>query len=339
MTDSKDTATDATFEATWLNFYQVIRNLEQEAKVRIGSDEKVENEPVRIYADAESSFPVAELVKFKQADKPELEVSFFGLFGASGCLPRHYSQLIVDRIRQRDFALRDFLNIFNHRFISLFYRAWEKHHYPVAFETSQYIGDTDRIRQAFQSFVGILVDGHHDKLSVDDSVFLHYGGHFSSIVPRAAELTSMLRSIFQLDVHVQQLVGQWLMLSAGEQSRLNSSATNGGWNSLGKDSVAGSRIWDLQNRFRVQLGPLPYSEFLDFLPDTKKIKLRQLVDITRRYVGPQFDFDVQVLLRFEDIPPLQLGAPSARLGWSTWLGQSEEQSIAEDAIFQLPDQL
>lgn len=339
MSDFKETATDETLEATWLSFYQVIRSLEQESKIRIGSDEKVEREPVRILADAESTFPVAELAKIRHSDKPELEVSFFGLFGASGCLPRHYSQLIVDRIRQRDYALRDFLNIFNHRFLSLFYRVWEKHHYPIAFETSNYVGDTDRIRQAFQSFVGILVDGHHDKLSVNDSIFLHYSGHFASIVPRAVDLKAMLQHIFQLEVKVEELVGQWLMLAQGEQSSLASATTSSTWNRLGKDTVAGGRIWDLQNRFRVQLGPVSYGEFLDFLPDPQKKKLRYLVDITRRYVGPQFDFDVQVLLRFEDVPPLQLGAPSARLGWSTWLGPSQDHSIAADAIFQLPDQV
>ena len=339
MSVSKETAEDETMEATWLNFYQVIRSLEQESKVRIGSDEKVEKEPVRIFADAESTFPIAEFAKIRHTDKAELEVSFFGLFGASGCLPRHYSQLIVDRIRQRDYALRDFLNIFNHRFISLFYRVWEKHHYPIAFETSHCIGDTDRIRQAFQSFIGNLLDGHHDQASVDDSVFLHFGGHFSSVIPRGVELKGILENIFQVRTRVQELVGQWLMLAPSEQSRLTPSAKMGGWNQLGKDTVAGSRIWDLQNRFRITLGPVSYQEFLDFLPDPKLKKLRQLADVTRRYVGPQFDFDVQVLLRSEDIPPLQLGGPSARLGWSTWLGQDPEKRIVEDAIFQLPDRV
>jgi type VI secretion system protein ImpH len=108
---------------------------------------------------------------------------------------------------------------------------------------------------------------------------------------------------------------------------------------LGKDTVAGSRIWDVQNRFRFQLGPIAYEDFLEFLPDPKEKKLRQLIDITRRYVGPQFDFDVQVLVRFEDIPPLQLGSATARLGWSTWLGTSSDRPVADDAIFQLPDQM
>lgn len=339
MTDSKETATDDMFEATWLSFYQVIRNLEQESKVRIGSDEKIEKEPVRILVDAEATFPVAELAKIRHVDKPELEVSFFGLFGASGCLPRHYSQLIVDRIRQRDYALRDFLNIFNHRFLSLFYRVWEKHHYAIAFETAKQIGDTDRVRQTLQSLVGVLGEGHQDKLSVDDSVFLHYSGHYASVIPRAADLKGMLGQIFQFDVKIQELVGQWLMLATSEQSRLKAPGAIGGWNSLGKDTVAGSRIWDLQNRFRVQIGPVSFDGFLELLPDPDKTKLRQVIDVTRRYVGPQFDFDVQVLLRFEDIPPLRLGDPSARLGWSTWLGQNQDQKIAEDAIFQLPDQM
>lgn len=325
-------------EVTWLSFYQVIRNIEQDSKTRIGTDIKVETEPIRLVADAESTFPVAELAKMRQGTgKTELEISFFGLFGASGCLPRHYSQLITDRVRQKDFALRDFLNIFNHRLISLFYRAWEKHHYPIAFETAKQIGDTDRVRQAFQSFVGMLVDGHQQQLSVDDSVLLHYGGHFGSSIARSADLEAMLSDIFELTVRVQELVGQWLMLAPAEQSSLKPPALGGSWNQLGKDTVAGSKVWDVQNRFRLCLGPLDLPSFLEFLPNGKR--LRQLVDVTRRYVGPQFDFDCQILLKHSDIPPLQLGSPSACLGWSTWLGKNPSGDDAADAIFQLTDQV
>jgi type VI secretion system protein ImpH len=68
-------------------------------------------------------------------------------------------------------------------------------------------------------------------------------------------------------------------------------------------------------------------------------RLRQVVDFTRRYVGPQYDFDVQVVLKKNEVPPLKLGGETGYLGWSTWLGVRQDSVDAEDAIFQLSDSM
>ena len=66
-----------------------------------------------------------------------MTVTFMGLAGTGGVLPGHYTQLLIDRVREKDFGLRDFLDLFNHRLIAQFYRAWEKCHFFVGYESSQ----------------------------------------------------------------------------------------------------------------------------------------------------------------------------------------------------------
>ena len=57
----------------------------------------------------------------------------FGLSGPQGVLPLAYSLYVADRVRAGDHALKEFLGIFDHRMLSLFYRAWEKTHVSVSY--------------------------------------------------------------------------------------------------------------------------------------------------------------------------------------------------------------
>ena len=90
------------------------------------------------------AFPAAEIQRLElpedDAGQPRMDVNFLGLTGPQGVLPIYYTQLIAERARLRDTAIRDFLDIFNHRMISLFYRAWEKYRFPIGYERTQLAG-------------------------------------------------------------------------------------------------------------------------------------------------------------------------------------------------------
>jgi type VI secretion system protein ImpH len=261
-----------------------------------------------------------------------MTVAFMGLTGLLGVLPRHYTELLLERMRRKDEGLRDFLDLFNHRLISLFYRAWEKYRFPIAYEraVSKAEGEDRFTRQLFD-LIGLGTKGLRGRLEVEDEPLLFYAGLLAQHPRSASALEGLLRDYFEVPVTATQFVGQWLPLSQANRSRLGWGEAN---NALGESAVAGKRVWDQQAKFRLQLGPLSFTEFCQFLPSGDGF--RTLVAITRFSAGEEFDFDVQLNLRAAEVPWCRLGGNgehAVRLGWSTWLKSQEFTADADDAMF------
>ena len=142
-----------------------------------------------------------------------------------------------------------------------------------------------------------------------------------------------------MPIRVEQAQGQWLTLEDEDRSLMPGGARPEGWNAqLGMDLVVGERVWDVQSKFRIRLGPVGYAEFRRFFPGSDG--LRRLGELTRSYVGTEFDFDVQTLLRPDAVPWCQLqseGEDPARLGWNTWVRCNPLERPVEDAIFEVAE--
>jgi type VI secretion system protein ImpH len=344
-------------------FFQAVRLLARLAPGRtpVGQGGPPAREVVRFRALASLDFPASAVHALLPASAerplPELTVTFLGLHGPSGVLPRHYTERILrlerDRKGEERRAFRDWLDLFNHRLISLFYRAWEKYRFWLPYERGEYgRADPDPFTRALLSLVGLGTPGLRDRLrvvaveagagrerplaAVDDRYLLHFSGLLASRHRTAAGLAALLGDYFQVPVRVQQFVGQWLEVEPANQTRLGLPDGNC---ELGVNFLAGERVWDVQSKLRVRLGPLGYARFADFLPDRspqpdyKSFFL--LVHLVRLYAGPELDFDVQPLLRADAVPEWQLGdePPGPRLGWNTWLVSQQPAADAGDALF------
>src|SRR5207249_1457282 len=133
--------------------------------------------------------------------------------------------------------------------------------------------------------------------------------------------------------------GQWLHLDPDSQTCLG---REGGAGGLGASAVAGERVWDLRNKIRLRVGPLSYGQFLGLLPDRTPAPGRKafflLTHLVRLYVGPELDFDVQLILGADDVPESYLGdaeeSDGARLGWNTWVRSLATSDDADDAVFE-----
>jgi type VI secretion system protein ImpH len=334
------------------DFFQAVRLLERLARGSgasahqpVGLDHPPQQEVVRFRAHNALSFPASPIHELRsQADAPtappEMVVSFMGLTGATGVLPFHYTRLLIQRQRLKDHTLRDFFDLFNHRTISLFYRAWEKHRIPVLYERSQVEDTEDVATRCLFSLVGRGTAGQRGRHLFDDSIFLFFAGHFAHYPRNASALGSILRGYFRCEIAVEQMHGQWLYLDQENRSQLPTALRGSGrYAELGVDARLGDRVWDLQSKFRLRVGPLAFSLYRRLLPDGDM--LRPLAQLTRAYVGSDLDFDVQLVLQRDDIPHCQLpGAPAAdcpRLGWNTWLFSQPSPRDVDDAVFFLGD--
>ena len=336
------------------DFFQAVRLLEavQAGRRPVGYVGPAAAEVVRFRALQALSFPAStiyDLARSTNGAAPIMTVAFLGLTGPSGVLPRHYTELLLRLERDlkgpEKHALRDWLDLFNHRLIALFYRAWTKYRFWLAYERGEADrAEPDGFTACLYSLVGLGTPGLRGRLRVEgrehvlarveDLALLHYAGLLAQRRRNAGGLEALLADYFALPVRVQQFQGQWLALEPTSQSRLGLGNCE-----LGTNVVAGERVWDVQGKVRLRLGPLTYAQFLDFLPDRTPLPEHKafflLVHLVRLYVGAELDFDVQLVLAAEDVPECRLDQEGVgpRLGWNTWLISRQPARPVEDAIF------
>jgi type VI secretion system protein ImpH len=343
-------------ESSRFEFFQAVRLLEWSqsgecAHLAVGYDLEPCGEPVRFRAHASHAFPSSAITTLrrrvdgndtrKTARPPEMTVSFMGLTGPQGVLPDHYTRLVIDRMHDHDHAMRDFFDLFNHRIISLFHRAWAKYRLFIEYERTAQVtrpSKPDPITQAFYCLIGLGTPHLRGRLEIDDETFLYFGGHKAMSRPIALSLQLVLCEYFQTAIELQQFHGQWLAVRQYEQSRFPGGDATPPMNVLGNSVMLGRRIWDVQSKFRVRVGPLDYTQFRSFLPTGQSfIMLCQLV---RLYVGPEYDFDVQLILFASEVPRCQLGGDGPDgplLGWNTWLFSRSMSQDADHAVLSEDD--
>jgi type VI secretion system protein ImpH len=353
-------------EGYFFGFFQAVRLLEKllPGRVPVGLLGPPAAEVVRFRAHQSLSFPPSQLYEVRQGGAdgrpPVMTVAFFGLSGPSGVLPRHYTELIMRLQREAKgperTALRDWLDLFNHRLLALFYRAWEKYRFYIPYERGEYQREEpDTFTRALLSLVGVGmpplrnrlrvshwdVDNRRERVlaRVDDLSLIYYSGLLMQRPRGASALRGLLQDYFGLPVEVKQFHGVWLRLDADNQSRLGGGL--GCNNQLGSNVIAGERVWDVTGKIRLRVGPLTYAQFREFAPDHTPTAARKafflLVHLTRLFVGPTLTFDVQLALRAADVPECRLEndeETGPRLGWDTWLTSRAPTADAEDAVFE-----
>jgi type VI secretion system protein ImpH len=305
------------------DFYQTLRRLEclYDGKPRWGEAFRPVNEPVRLGQDPDLSFAPAPLASFETHDgqMPRLQVRLFGLFGPNGPLPLHLTEYARGRLKHAgDPTLCRFLDIFHHRFLALFYRAWAQAQPHVNRDRPK----SDRFTVYVGAFIGMASMASRDRDALPDLAKFFHVGALIRQVRNSEGLQHILEHFFRVPVQIEEFVGHWLSLSAGERTSLSSDRA-----ALGSGAVLGSRVWDRQNKFRIRLGPLTLDQYESFLPGGAP--LRKLVDWVRMYLCFELDWDVRLLLKQNEVPSLTLGG-GQRLGWTTWLGRRRSDIHADD---------
>jgi type VI secretion system protein ImpH len=369
------------------DFFQAVQILERAdtARVAIGWQGPPDREAVRLRSLPSLNFPPSSIYSLEKPSAlpgrpmapPAMTVAFGGMFGPDGSLPTHYTQSII-RLLERGrgdekTSLRDWLDLFNHRLIALYYRSWEKYRYTVPF--ARYMRarmlaegglpgaantlqvsialqakrtEPDTFTLALYNLVGLgphilrnrvqvavrlatHPGDYHDEVidkqrltNIDDLAIVYYAGLFAQRPRNARSLAAIIGDLFNLPVLVDQFSGQWLDVPPEQQSSL----TDGGNNVLGLNVVAGERVWDVVSSFRVRVGPLDLATYQELMPDRSPRPRRKtfflLCQMIRLYVGPEFDFEIELVLTGAQVPECELveggrDVLGPRLGWNTWI--------------------
>jgi type VI secretion system protein ImpH len=305
------------------DFFQSVRLLAQLQPERsaVGRYAHPQKEVVRFGAHPTLNFPASAIQALREqpAEPPAMQVNFMGLVGPLGVLPNYLTELVQGRLRERDTTLLAFLDIFNHRLISFFYQAWEKHHFTVAYERDR----NDPLTRCLFSLVGFGTPGLRERQPVEDESFIHYSGLFGMMPRSALALESVLGDYFDVAVEVEPFIGTWRSLDEPDQCVFGAEFPES--TILGFGAVVGDEIWDQQSRVRLKIGPLSAEQYRDFLPTGSAWpKLRAM---TRSFCGNDLEFEVQLILRQEEVPAFALKNPaegSLCLGWQTWLNSGAQ---------------
>jgi type VI secretion system protein ImpH len=308
------------------SFFQAVHLLETlyPLKKPLGQTLEANKESVRFSAKPGLTFPPSDISKLDTCEDGgpvNMEVAFLGLTGPAGVMPHWYTELITERIWNKDFSLANFLNLFHHRLISLFYLAWKKHRFPF-----NYLPDArDRISQYLLSLAGLGTPGLTEMIGLPQESLIFYGGLLSRSVPSAMAIEAVIEYFADTHVQVVQFIERRLPLSPEDQTHLGTANAQ-----LGINTVCGSYIWECRSKFRVHLGPMGYDEFQRFFPTGDMF--RRIFSLVRYMVGIEYEFEIRVFLKRTEVPPCILGTDlptSPRLGLSAWV-KSSDVTLEED---------
>lgn len=313
------------------DFFQAVRLLEiihtsyGERLVPPGQGADPTKEIVHFRSSVTLDFPASDVAQVKrtkdippgeQSKAPnEMTVNFLGLAGGLGALDIPSTELVLERTSHNDKALKDFLDIFNHRLVSLLYQI-RKHHRVGLGSATPGDGD-DKVARYLYSLIGMETPRLRGRMHIRDRALLYYAGILAQQPRSMAGLQRILTDYFQVEVQTTQFVGQWCDLEESQWTTIGESGRN---QRLGTDTVVlGTQVWDQHARFEIQLGPLGLKDFESFLPTESRFGV--LCDLVRFYVKDEFEFNVRLVLKAEEIPGFELSAEPA-LSWMSWLGPS-----------------
>ncbi|HGM5488804.1 TPA: type VI secretion system baseplate subunit TssG [Serratia fonticola] len=312
------------------NFYQLVELLNQMAVAWPKSPGSVRpaDEAIRFKSTASLAFPTRDVIALETSARGqfELEVSFLGLHGSQSPLPGYYLDSLAWEDAQNENRLTDFLNVFNHRLLTLLHQIWRKYRYYICFDE----GGNDDVSQRMFALVGLSNEATRKKLRIHHGKMLAYAGLLASPGRAPEVICSLVAHCFNLaDVTLQSWQLRKVKIAPEQQNRLGGRVKVSGQKYQGKSVLGvnfslGSQVADRSGKYQLCLNQLTREQFLSFLPNGENYEpLEMFVAFIMR---DQFSWDLRLGLAEQQVGGMILGTEQNNLlGWTSFLGEPEQQ--------------
>lgn len=310
------------------DFFRAVRLLENQRRdlPRVGCSLSPADDPVRFGQNPSLSFAPSTLEAFQPGAPgavPRLFVRFLGLLGPNGPLPPHLTEYAHERqLNFGDHTIAAFLNVFHHRLISLFYRAWAANQKAVDLDRPE----EQRYATYIGSLLGIGMESLQGRDPVPDWSKLYFSGWLAAPTRCADGLEAILQEFFGVRAAVQPFASRWINLPPDSVCKLGDSPESG---SLGLTTILGSHFRECQLSFRLRFGPMKLADYERMLP--LHDAFRRLQCWIANYCGEHFLWDARFVLEAGEVPDICLGR-AGHLGWTTWMKTRPFTRDAEDLI-------
>ena len=309
------------------DYFSVLRHLERvhEDQPRIGDSATLRDELVLLGQDPFMDFPASNLARVEQPeDKPlRIFVKYMGMLGPQGALPLATTEEAYHYVLANDDAFPRFLDVFNHRFLQLFFRAWANSR-PIAQHDRP---KQDRFFAYIGSAIGLGSEPYRNLDSIPDAAKLCFAGLLGAQAKSASRLVGALCGLFEVRAEVDEFVGTRLMLDVQEYTILGKRH-----NVLGEGAMLGRGVYSVQDKIRVRIYTQTLAQYMRFLPSGDLCE--PLADLVYFYNGAQLDWDTELAIPSGAVEPIRLGQ-FGQLGWTTWMAPdwTTTEAYRRDARF------
>ena len=293
------------------DYFSVLRHLERTFKdqPRIGDSAARREEFIQLGQDPYMDFPASNLARVEQSDNKPLKVlvKYLGLLGPQGALPLATTEEAYHYLLANDDAFPRFLDIFNNRFIQLFFRAWADSR-PIAQHDRP---DADRFVAYIGSAIGVGSSPYQNLDSVPDAAKLGFAGLLGSQAKCASRLAGAVCGMFNVQAEIEEFVGTHLVLEATERTLVGQCLSR-----LGEEVLLGRNVFSVQDKIRLRIFTKSLAQYIRFLPTGDLCE--PLADLVFFYNGEQLDWDVELAISAGAVEPVRLGT-FGQLGWTSWM--------------------
>lgn len=293
---------------------------------RLGRSRRPAEDPVRLRQEPELAFPPSTVSSFSLpgATGPgQLTNRFFGLWGPHGPLPLHITEYARDRQRNwRDPTMVAFADMFHHRMMALLYRAWASAEPTACYDRR----DDDPFSERVAAVAGLKGPAFRNRDAMPDVVKRSFSGRLAHGPKNEEGLLALVSHFFLAPVSIESFVGCWLQLDPSERFSFQDRRVRPRMR-LGQSITIGERVWTREAKFRIRIGPLSLAAYRRLLPGGES--LRRLRAIVLNYSGETLDWELNLVLRADEVPETRLGE-QGQLGWTTWIGRRPEGRDADD---------